>query len=163
MKPWTKARNNNKYTIFHSIIPNLHSNSHFKMWAEKWSIMKEACGSFTAPNATSGISCQAWNTPADYPAYSMWIWGPWQLVHSNNILDWKISIRYDNTCLVSCLRQLKDNTRNIHLVEITIFKFLNVCTFPKHVLEHQTVTGCLLDLNFRRCWITYIRLFTGFA
>ena len=35
MKPSTKARNNNKYMKSHSIIPNLHTNSYFKMWAEK--------------------------------------------------------------------------------------------------------------------------------
>ena len=39
------------------ITPNLHTNSHFEMWAEKWTIMQEASGSSTAPNATRRISC----------------------------------------------------------------------------------------------------------
>ena len=34
-----------------NLTPNLHTNSHFKMWAEKWTIMQEASGSSTAPNA----------------------------------------------------------------------------------------------------------------
>ena len=37
------------------------------MWAEKWTIMQEASGSSTAPNAARGISGYAWNTPADNP------------------------------------------------------------------------------------------------
>ena len=28
-----------------NITPNLHTNSHFEMWAEKWTIMQEASGS----------------------------------------------------------------------------------------------------------------------
>ena len=57
MKPWTKARNNNTYMKSHSIIPNLHTNSRFKMWAEKRTIMQEASSSSTAPNAARRISC----------------------------------------------------------------------------------------------------------
>ena len=53
MKPWTEATNNNKYM---KLTPDLHTNSHFKMWAEKWTIMQEAGGSSTAPNAASRIS-----------------------------------------------------------------------------------------------------------
>ena len=34
-----------------NITPNLHTNSHFEMWAKKWTIMQEASGSSTAPNA----------------------------------------------------------------------------------------------------------------
>ena len=40
-----------------NITPNLHTNSHFEMWAEKWTIMQEASGSSTAPNAARRISC----------------------------------------------------------------------------------------------------------
>ena len=36
MKPLIQARNDNKYMKSHS---NLHTNYHFKMWAEKWTIM----------------------------------------------------------------------------------------------------------------------------
>ena len=36
---------------------NLHTYSHFKMWAEKWTIMQEANGSSAAPNAARRIIC----------------------------------------------------------------------------------------------------------
>ena len=39
MKPWTEARNN-KYIW--NVTLNLHTNSHFEMWAEKWTIKQEA-------------------------------------------------------------------------------------------------------------------------
>ena len=32
-----------------NITPNLHTNSHYKMWAEKWTVMQEASGLSTAP------------------------------------------------------------------------------------------------------------------
>ena len=51
VKPWTEARN------ISNITPNLHTNSHFETWAEKWTIMQEASGSSTAPNAARRISC----------------------------------------------------------------------------------------------------------
>ena len=35
-----------------NITPNVHTNSHFEMWAEKWTIMQEASGS---SNLTSTI------------------------------------------------------------------------------------------------------------
>ena len=38
MKPWTEARNNNGYI---NLTPNLHTNSHFKIWAEKWTFRHE--------------------------------------------------------------------------------------------------------------------------
>ena len=56
MKPWTKARNH-EYMKSHSIIPKLHTNCHFKIWAEKWTIMQEASGSSIGPNAARRIIC----------------------------------------------------------------------------------------------------------
>ena len=40
-----------------NLTQNLHTNSHFKMWAEKWTIMQKASGSSTAPNTARRISC----------------------------------------------------------------------------------------------------------
>ena len=44
MKPWTEARNNDIWNL----TPNLQTNSYFKMWAKKRTIMQEASGSSTA-------------------------------------------------------------------------------------------------------------------
>ena len=64
MKPWTEATNNNKNMKYHS---KLTYQLRLRMSAEKWTIMQEASGSSTAPNAARIINCLAWNTPADYP------------------------------------------------------------------------------------------------
>ena len=45
MKPWTKARNNNKYMKSHS---KRTYQLLFQIWAEKRTIMQEASGSSTA-------------------------------------------------------------------------------------------------------------------
>ena len=42
-----------------------------KTQTQKWTIMQEASGLSTAPNATRRTSCKAWNSPADYPKFSM--------------------------------------------------------------------------------------------
>ena len=44
MKPWTEARNDIYMNIW-NLTPNLHTNSHSKLWAEKWTIMQKASGS----------------------------------------------------------------------------------------------------------------------
>ena len=40
MKPWTEQEIMNIWNI----TPNLHTNSHFEMKAEKWTIMQETSG-----------------------------------------------------------------------------------------------------------------------
>ena len=55
-RTWNREQRQEIINIW-NITPNLHTNSHFEMWAEKWTIMQEASGSSTAPNAARRISC----------------------------------------------------------------------------------------------------------
>ena len=51
---WNREQRQEIINIW-NITPNLHTNSHFEMWAEKWTIMQEPSGSSTAPNAARRI------------------------------------------------------------------------------------------------------------
>ena len=55
-RTWNRDQRQEIINIW-NITPNLHTNSHFEMWAEKWTIMQEPSGSSTAPNAARRISC----------------------------------------------------------------------------------------------------------
>ena len=55
-RTWNREQRQEIINIW-NITPNLHTNSHFELWAEKWTIMHEASGSSTAPNAARRISC----------------------------------------------------------------------------------------------------------
>ena len=52
MQPWTEAQNNNKYMKSHSKLT--YQLSFYNM-SRKWTIMQEASGSSTAPNAARRI------------------------------------------------------------------------------------------------------------
>ena len=56
-RTWNRERRQEIINIW-NITPNLHTNSHFEMWAEKWTIMQEASGSSTAPNAKHILACR---------------------------------------------------------------------------------------------------------
>ena len=54
--------------IMNKILSTIHTSCDFwKPKTRKWTIIHEASGSFTAPNAPMRTSYKAWDSPADYP------------------------------------------------------------------------------------------------
>ena len=60
LKQWTK--------LF-SVMSNLQTNCRLKLGFKKWTSIQKASGWLTAPNTAKTISCQAWNSPVEYPSW----------------------------------------------------------------------------------------------
>ena len=82
---WNREQRQEIINIW-NITPNLHTNSHFEMWAEKWTIMQEASGSSTAPNLSyffipSSFSYELTSfAPDDLGFAPIWYWNEYVLL-----------------------------------------------------------------------------------
>ena len=55
--------------IYYPLCQTYNPNVVWKSISKRWTIMQEASGWSTTPNAKMTISCKAWNSPAEYPSW----------------------------------------------------------------------------------------------